>query len=70
MTTNAMQEEERVYSVEVAAELLSLSPWTIRKWIAEKKISSCKLGSRRVIPKSEVTRLITESLAERESVSA
>jgi excisionase family DNA binding protein len=70
MRTNAMQEEERVYSVEVAAELLSLSPWTIRKWIAEKKISSCKLGSRRVIPKSEVARLISESLAERELVSA
>lgn len=70
MATNVTREEERVYSIEVAAELLSLSPWTIRKWIADKKISSCKLGSRRVIPKSEVQRLINESLAERQAVPA
>lgn len=54
--------EARVYSIEQAAELLSLSPWTVRKWIAERKITSCKLGSRRAIPVTEIGRLINESL--------
>jgi excisionase family DNA binding protein len=53
------------YSIDRFAELLSLSPWTIRKWIKNQKIESCKLGSRRVIPRSELTRLINESLTPR-----
>ena len=60
-------EQVRAYSIEKSAELLGgLSPWTIRKWIAEKKISSCKLGGRRVIPQSEISRILSESLQERE----
>jgi excisionase family DNA binding protein len=62
------QRDVRAYSIEAAAELLSISSWTIRKWIAEKRISSCKLGSRRVIPASEIKRLLDESLQERNVV--
>lgn len=51
-------------SVERAAELLGdLSPWTIRKWILEGKILSNKLGRRRLVPLSEIDRLIEESKA-------
>jgi excisionase family DNA binding protein len=52
---------DQLYSVEAAAELLSLSPWTLRAWIQSKKIKSAKLGSRRLIAKSEIKRLIRES---------
>jgi len=66
VTTNTIEDAQpRVYSLEKAAELLSLSVWTIRKWVAEKRIASCKLGSRRVIPAREITRLINESLEDR-----
>ncbi len=53
---------DKLYSVEAAAALLSLSPWTLRAWIAQKKIRSAKLGSRRLIAQSEIKRLIRESV--------
>jgi excisionase family DNA binding protein len=63
-------DQVRAYSIEEAAELLAISAWTVRKWISVKKISSCKLGSRRVVPASEIKRLLDESLIEREVVPA
>ncbi len=65
MSTTVMQ-EDRVYSIETAAEMLALSPWTLRKWISERKIASCKIGARRLVPASEVSRIIRESLTARE----
>src|SRR5262249_2835809 len=34
------EELTRAYSVEEAAERLSMSPWTVRKWLQDKKIAS------------------------------
>ena len=59
--------EDRAYSIEDAAALWSISAWTVRKWIAAKKITSCKLDARRVIPKSEISRVIADSLEERKT---
>ena len=59
--------EDRVFSIEDAAVLWAISPWTVRKWIAERKITSCKLGTRRVIPNSEIKRVINDSLVERKT---
>lgn len=65
--TNAIAgSTERAYSIEQAAELLALSSWTIRKWIQQKRIATCKLGTRRVVPASEITRILSESRIERE----
>lgn len=52
---------DRLLSIEAAADLLSASPWTVRRWIQDGKIRSNKLGTRRLVPLSEVQRLITES---------
>jgi excisionase family DNA binding protein len=52
---------DRLLSIPATAEMLGgLSPWTVRKWLAEGKIYGVKLGSRRVIPLSEIKRLIDE----------
>lgn len=48
--------------IEVAAARMSLSPWTLRRWICDKKIASCKIGTRRLIPVSEIARLIKEGM--------
>ncbi|HXG66629.1 MAG TPA: helix-turn-helix domain-containing protein [Blastocatellia bacterium] len=53
---------ERAYGVESAAALLDISAWTIRKWVSEGRIRSVKLGTRRVIPATEIRRLVTEGL--------
>ena len=48
-------------SIEETALCLGLSPATIRAWILQGKIASNKLGGRRLIPQSEVIRLIEVS---------
>lgn len=48
-------------SIEETALCLGVTPATIRSWILKKKIGSNKLGGRRLIPQSEVMRLIRET---------
>jgi excisionase family DNA binding protein len=57
------REEERklLLSIETVAHQLSLRVPTIRLWAAQRKISSVKLGRRRLIPADEVERLIEAS---------
>jgi excisionase family DNA binding protein len=50
---------EQLLSVDKAAEVLSVSPWTVRAWIQQGKLGSAKLGSRRLVPQSEVEKLIS-----------
>jgi excisionase family DNA binding protein len=54
-------EPERLFSIHETADLLSLSRWTIRRWAQERRIVSHKLGSRILIPESEIVRLMTAS---------
>ena len=49
---------EQLVSIQKTAEILSVSPWTVRAWIQEGKIGSAKLGSRRLVPQSEIEKLI------------
>ena len=57
--------EDRLVSIKEAAEVLAISPWTVRAWIAQGKITSAKLGARRLIPESEINRLLTETITHR-----
>ncbi len=52
---------DKLLSVEKAAEVLSVSPWTIRAWITQGKLGSAKLGSRRLVPEAEIQRIITQA---------
>jgi excisionase family DNA binding protein len=51
----------KLLRIEQTADLLGVSPWTIRAWVAQGKLKSVKLGSRRLVPESEVVRLISEA---------
>lgn len=57
--------EDRLVSIKDAAEILAISPWTVRAWVTQGKISSAKLGARRLIPESEINRLLSEALVQR-----
>ena len=57
--------EDRLVNIKDAAAILAISPWTVRAWIAQGKISSAKLGARRLIPESEINRLLAEAKTQR-----
>jgi excisionase family DNA binding protein len=61
--THGLNDLDRLISLEITAELLSVSIWTIRKWVSIGKIKSVRIGTRRLIPKSEVQRITNEGLA-------
>jgi excisionase family DNA binding protein len=60
--------EDRLVSIKDAAAILAISPWTVRAWIAQGKISSAKLGARRLVPESEINRLLSECVTQRRDV--
>lgn len=57
--------EDRLISIKDAAEILAISPWTVRAWVTQGKLGSAKLGTRRLIPESEINRLLAESIIQR-----
>jgi excisionase family DNA binding protein len=56
--TQDSSDDEQLLGLDTAAKFLGLSVWTLRKWAHVGRIKSAKLGSRRLIPMSEVRRLI------------
>ena len=60
--------EDRLVSIKDAAAILAISPWTVRAWIVQGRITSAKLGARRLIPESEINRLLTETIEQRRDV--
>jgi len=52
-------DSKNLLSTAQIAEWLNLKPVTIRKWIAERKLASVKVGDRAIrVPASEVEKLI------------
>jgi excisionase family DNA binding protein len=49
-----------VMSIDESAAALGLSPWTIRKYIAEGKISAVRIGRRVFVEPSELERIVKE----------
>jgi excisionase family DNA binding protein len=52
---------DTLISIESAARTFGLSVWTVRAWIAQGRLGSTKLGRRRLVPQSEIDRLLQES---------
>ncbi len=49
--------EPRLFGIKEAARLLSVSPWSIRRWIRLDKIHAVRLGRRVLVPVNEIDRL-------------
>jgi excisionase family DNA binding protein len=47
--------------VDQAGLLTGMSPWTWRRWAYAGRVASIKLGTRLLIPRSEIDRLIAEN---------
>ena len=51
----------KLLSITAAAELLSISPWTIRKYIAQHKLRPVRIGRRVLLEETELQRFISQS---------
>ena len=58
---------EPLLSIEQAADLLNVSPWTVRKWVSTHRIRIVRLGRRVLLEPHELRRIIdlgrTETVA-------
>ncbi len=63
-STTVMQHrpQEKLVGLYSVADRFSVSVWTVRKWVQLGKLSSVKLGKRRLIAESEIERIIAEGL--------
>lgn len=52
--------ERLALSIKEAAEAINLSPWTVRKYIREKKIIATRIGRRILVEPSELKRLVEQ----------
>jgi excisionase family DNA binding protein len=53
-----MEAAKLLWSVKEAGMALGLSPWTIRRYIADRKLGTVRLGRRVLIEPSECRRII------------
>lgn len=53
---------ERLYPIQKAAEIWGVSPVTVRFWARKGLIKTRKLGRRRLVPGSEIRRILEEGL--------
>jgi excisionase family DNA binding protein len=53
-----MDNQELVMDIKQAAHALSISPWTIRRCIAEGKLRPVRIGRRVLLERSELERLV------------
>jgi excisionase family DNA binding protein len=51
---------EPLLSIEQAADLLGVSPWTVRKWVSTKRIRVVRLGRRVLLEQPELRRIIED----------
>jgi excisionase family DNA binding protein len=49
---------EPLVPIQKAAELLGISPWTVRKWLHGKKLRSVRIGRRVLLEQSELRRVV------------
>jgi excisionase family DNA binding protein len=49
-------------SIDSTAEILGVSPYTIRAWIRRGLLASVKLGTRRLVTESEIQRVMESGI--------
>jgi excisionase family DNA binding protein len=54
---------EALLSIERAAQVLGISPWTVRRYVATKKIRSVRIGRRVLLEQQELQRVVDEGRA-------
>lgn len=50
--------DRKFYSVSETADMLRVSPWSIRTWLRLGRLQSCKVGARVLIPGSALAEFV------------
>lgn len=54
---------QRLFTVHAFAEAASLGVPTVRRWIAQRRVASVRLGSRAIrVPEAELERIVNQGL--------
>ena len=56
-----MKPQLQLYDVQVAAKLLSISPWTVRAAIRRGRLRPVRIGRRVLLEESELERFVAEA---------
>jgi excisionase family DNA binding protein len=56
-----MSTQSILVGVEEAERLTGISKWTWRRWAYDGRVASVKLGTRLLIPREEIMRLVAEN---------
>ena len=59
--------EKMALDIESAAKAISVSPWTIRKWISQGKLAATRLGRRVCVTPEALRRLVDQGSRTQES---
>ena len=54
---------EPLLTIEKAAELLGISPWTVRAYVRDRKLMAVHIGRRVLIEQSELRRFVEQARA-------
>ena len=54
----------KLLTLKQAADRLGVSWWTVGRWARQRRFQTVKLGSRRLVPESELDRLIAANMCE------
>jgi excisionase family DNA binding protein len=50
-----------LHGIEESAEILGISPWTVRKYIREFKLQPVRIGRRVLLEETELQRFVSQS---------
>ncbi len=65
MTRNAETKDfGKLLDIREAADRLGVSWWTLGRWARQGRFRTVRLGSRRLVPESELARLIASNMTE------
>ena len=58
---------KQLYDINAAAQVLSISPWTIRNYIRKGSIQPLRIGRRVLLEEAELERFVSEARTDGES---
>ena len=61
MSSNSRRQDRRAFSIKEAAEICSLSRATLYRLIADGKLTTLKIGARRLVPLTAIDALLSGS---------